>query len=224
MAIPSDELMATARELRSVLDTRLARRDRAGAVTTALDAVADERIGIADLYTLVLGPLLIETGTEWQRGAVKIWEEHYATATVRTIVESLYPAVAERAASTPQRGERVVLACPPGEQHDLGLRMLADRFALAGYDTFFLGADVPGTDLVDAVQTLDANMLVMSASTHVERALVRHAVQQVRELLPGVCLVIGGPAFVHDAEGYDDLLVGCGDLGLPGAEPPDPEA
>ena len=67
-----------AASLRAALDARLAARDRAGAVSAALDAVHDGSIEIGDLYTGVLGPLLVDTGSAWQRGAERVWEEHFA--------------------------------------------------------------------------------------------------------------------------------------------------
>ena len=49
--------------------------------------------------------------------------------------------VEERAPA--ERAAIVVMAAPDDEYHDLGLRMLADRFTLAGWRSHFLGAAVP---------------------------------------------------------------------------------
>jgi methanogenic corrinoid protein MtbC1 len=216
----TSETFARARALRDALDRALAQRDRAGAVSAALSAVAEETIGIADLYTLVLAPLMVDTGSAWQSGDLAVWEEHFATATVRTIVEALYPSVAKQAALAPRRDPRVILACPPGEQHDLALRMLTDRFALAGFEAYFLGADTPVTEIVDAVRTLDARLLVLSAATHYNRAALRATVAEIARQLPGVRIGVGGPAFLRDCEGFADQLLDPAELGLPGAPLP----
>jgi methanogenic corrinoid protein MtbC1 len=224
--LPGSELPqpATVSGLRSAIDAALAKRDRAAAITASLDAVQAGDISVPDLYALVLCPLMTDTGSAWQAGSARVWEEHYATATVRTIVEALAPRVAEESARAPRRDETVLLACPPAEYHDLGLRMLLDRFQLAGYDAHFLGADTPVPEICDAAERLGATLVVLSASTHYHRVRLREVVDSLRKGLPdSVRIAVGGPAFAHDAEGYSDLLLDLGDLGLT-SHAPDAEA
>ncbi len=209
--------------LRATLDARLAARDRSGAVLAALDAVRDGSIDIAELYTGVLGPLLIDAGTAWQQGTERVWEEHFASATVRTIVEALYPEVQRAREDVACDGKRVLLACPSGEQHDLGLRMVADRFALAGWEVDYLGPDTPTVEIIDAAQTLDSDLVVLSASTHFNRVLLREVIDEVQRKLPGVRIAVGGAAFVTDADSYRGLLLDESAFGLPGCHLPDPD-
>ncbi len=103
-------------------------------------------------------PLMVDTGAQWQAGSTRVWEEHFATATVRTIVDALYPEVAKAAAAAPARADSVLLACPPDEAHDLGLRMLADRFEIAGWHTHYLGANTPVAEIIDAARALDVDL------------------------------------------------------------------
>lgn len=195
-----------AAEIRSSIAERIAARDRAGAVSVAHTAVADGAISIDQLYCDVLIPLLVDTGESWQSGATPVWVEHYTTAVVRTIVESLVLAV-ERAAA-PRIGRTAVLACPSGEQHDLGLRMLNDRLILRGWDAHFLGADTPADDVVGAAQKLGADLVALSAATHYNMVLLRSFVDLVKRRLPGVRIGVGGPAFDCDHHWpAEDLLV-----------------
>ena len=210
--------------LRAALDARLAARDRAGAVAAALDAVHDDSIEIGDLYTRVLGPLLVDTGAAWQRGVERVWEEHFASATVRTIVEALYPDVVRVHDEVACVDKRVLLACPSGEQHDLGLRMVADRFTLAGWDVDYLGADTPTDEIIDAAQTLGSDLVVLSASTHFNRVLLRNVVSEVQQHLPGVRLAVGGAAFASDADSYRGLILDETAFGLPGCQLPESDA
>lgn len=204
-------------DLRARLDSALAARDRAGAVQAALGAVNDGTIGVADLYTAVLVPLLVDMGAAWQAGSTRIWQEHFTAAIVRTIVEALYPEVTRQASTAPKRGERVLLANPPQEQHDLGLRMLADRFELAGYDVTYLGADTPTDEIVHAARTVGATLVVLSASTHFNRVQLRTFVARIREGLPGVRIGVGGPAFAMDRDWPVRELLDPVALGLPGS-------
>ena len=190
---------AQANSLRATLDAHLASRDRTAVITAALHAIDSGIIGVADTYTLVLAPLLTDTGSAWQRGATRVWEEHYASAVVRTILEALAPRVIELAAKMHARDTTVLLACPPDEYHDLGLRMLFDRFLLAGYPAHFLGADTPVREISHAAETLGANLVVLSASTHYHRVALRQVVEDLARVLnPDVRIAVGGPAFARD--------------------------
>ncbi len=219
--LPSSPTPArVALELRRQLDERLRERDRDGAIRAGIDAVRDGRISVPDLYTQVLGPLMTDIGNRWQEGCTKVWEEHYTTNTIRNLVDSLAPEVMDAAASVPSLGKRVLMACPPGEQHDLGMRMLADRFRLAGWDVYYLGADTPVDEIIDAACTLKVALLVLSASTHFNRVLLRDVASRLRTGLPGVQLAVGGPAFAIDHHWPADELLDPVALGLPGAPPP----
>lgn len=197
-----------AAEIRSSLAERIAARDRTGAVAAAHSAVTDGRISIDRLYRDVLIPLLVQTGESWESGETPVWAEHYTTAVVRTIVESLALEVARASADVPKLGRTAVLACPTGEQHDLGLRMLTDRLILRGWDAHFLGADTPANDVVAAGRSLGADIVALSAATHYNLVLLRSFVDLVKRGLPGVRIGVGGPAFDCDHSWpAEDLLV-----------------
>jgi MerR family transcriptional regulator, light-induced transcriptional regulator len=204
----------------------LADHDKATAVRAAVEAVTSGDVEIPALYSDVLVRILADTGAAWQTGRAAIWEEHLASATVRTIVEILYPGVLKVKAAVEPAGRTVLLACPPEEGHDLGLRMVSDRFDMAGWTTYFLGPDTPVSEIADAARRLGADAIVMSSSTHFHRLAVRHAVDALKRELPGTDIWVGGPAFVGAATGWlpeeivdlDELLGGRAGGGAEGAD------
>ena len=185
-----------------VVAAALAAHDKAQAVQAAVEAVTSGAVSIPGLYRDVLTRILADTGAAWQTGATCIWEEHLASATVRTIVEILYPGVLKEKAGVDPSGRSVLLACPPEEGHDLGLRMVSDRFDMAGWTTYFLGPDTPVAEIADAARRLGVDAIVMSSSTHFHRVAVRHAVDALKKELPGVDIWVGGPAFIGAATGW----------------------
>jgi methanogenic corrinoid protein MtbC1 len=194
-------------ELREQLAARLQANDKPGAVNCAVEAVAAGRLDAAALYRDVLTPLLVDTGAAWQSGEVAVWQEHLASATVRTIVEMLYPEVLKAKAAAPPTGKKALLACPPQETHELGLRMVSDRFEMAGWTTYYLGADTPAPQIVEAARSLSVDAIVVSSSTHFHRVALRTFVDQLRRGLPGVRLWVGGAAFARDRDWPRDELV-----------------
>lgn len=190
----------TSEQLRQRLDSLLAEKNRPAAVRESIDAVATGTITVPELYVDVLSPVMTETGSRWQHGDIRVWEEHFASATVRTIIEALYPYVLDATADIESNGRAVLLACPPREQHDLGLRMLADRFALAGWTAHYLGTDTPVEEICRAATELEAELIVLSASTHFNRVLLRGHVDAVKKCSPNARVLVGGSAFTLDQE------------------------
>ncbi len=121
---------------------------------------------------------------------------------VRTVVEILYPGVLKAKLTVAPTGRRVLLAAPPEEAHDLGLRMVSDRFDMAGWTTYFLGADAPIDEVVDAARKLHVDAVVLSSATHFHRVALRAFVDQLERELPQVRVWVGGSAFVYGGEGW----------------------
>jgi MerR family transcriptional regulator, light-induced transcriptional regulator len=190
--------------LRGALDAALRDHDRDGAVRHALAALDAGAVTVPELYTM-LSATLVEVGAGWRSGATEVWQEHLTTGIVRTIVESCTFRV--EASAPLERPATVVLAAPDDEYHDLGLRMLADRFTLAGWRSHFLGADVPVDQLIAAVGHLAADAVALSASTHFHRLRLRTYVDTLADAHPDRTIWVGGPAFAYGHEGWSDEMV-----------------
>jgi DNA-binding transcriptional MerR regulator len=118
--------------------------------------------------TQVLEKGLAELGEGWYAGTVSVQQEHFASALVARRLNALF-AVAPK----PTRPERLLAACPPGEDHDLALLMLAFIMRWRGWEVIYLGADVP-------LEQLDATL----------RATSCHLVLSVAQTLPGAASLI----------------------------------
>ena len=106
-------------------------------------AAVENGLAIEDLYAHVLEPFLASVGQGWQEGRTAVWEEHLVVGAVRGAIEALYPKVLERKAQVEPIPLTVAFFCPPEETHDVGLRMLVDRFDLRGFRTIYVGAATP---------------------------------------------------------------------------------
>lgn len=137
--------------------------------------------------TEVARPLLVAVGEAWHTGSMTIGQEHLVASCVRAHLERK---LAECRAAV---HGRAVLACAPGERHDLGLLMLAVMLRADGWDCAYLGPDLPVADSVALARDAGASLLCFSVGTadagDALAAGLRHA-----ERPPGVEIVIGGLA------------------------------
>ena len=119
-------------------------------------------------------PLLHEFGDRWAAGELTVAQEHFASHLIRGRLLGLARGW-DRGA-----GPRAVLACPPGEQHDLALIVFGIALREQGWRVTFLGADTPVDLIVDTVGLLRPAALVLAA---VERARLE-AMEPVLQGLP----------------------------------------
>jgi methanogenic corrinoid protein MtbC1/transposase-like protein len=135
----------------------------------------------------VIVPCLVSVGDGWANGELSIGQEHLTTAAVRARLERT---LAERRGAV--RGVSV-LACAPGEQHELGLLMLACLLRADGWQVVYLGQATPVADAVAIAHEHEASLLALSVTMreHVE-ALERAFSSLGRAAAPAT--VIGGAA------------------------------
>lgn len=107
----------------------------------------------------VLVPALRSIGEGWARGEVSIGQEHFATNLLRGRLLGIARGWMSGA------GPVAVLACPPGEMHDLGLILFGLALRGRGWRIAFLGADTPVESMAESADALDAALVVIAALT-----------------------------------------------------------
>jgi MerR family transcriptional regulator, light-induced transcriptional regulator len=168
--------------------------DAAGAYRVASRAIA-EGMSIATLYQVVIAPAMHEMGRLWEKGAITVADEHMATALTHRVLGALRPpAFIDQSFEGVPKKPRAVLAAVQGEQHALGLRMAADLLEDAGYQTIYLGADVPTGALMQAIEAFSPDLLGLSATMPESAPTLEEVLAAVRDEHPGLNLLVGGQA------------------------------
>ena len=105
----------------------------------------------------IVGAAMKVIGDLWHREELGVDEEHRATGIVEEILTRL------SAVKVPEPAGSALLACPPGEQHDLPLRFVRLILEWSDWEAHSLGADVPWDALIEAVSELRPNLVLLSA-------------------------------------------------------------
>ena len=104
----------------------------------------------------VVLPYLHELGEAWERGQASVAQEHFASALVRGRLLGL--ARGWGGGSGPQ----ALLACPPDEQHDLGLIAFGLALRAHGWRITYLGQDTPLEAVAEQVERLSPHAVVLA--------------------------------------------------------------
>lgn len=154
----ADLLSATASDVLARLRTALDRYD--GAAAERLVDRCLLNLGLASAIQTVLLPYLRDLGTRWEKDEISVAQEHFASNAIRRRLL--------HAAEGWERGEGRValLACAPGEQHDIGLVCLGLALhSYHGWRVKYLGADTPLPDISRSARFLRPDVVVVSSVT-----------------------------------------------------------
>jgi DNA-binding transcriptional MerR regulator len=152
----------------------------------AAHVALDRLFGAFRLQTVIrdaILPFLHELGLRWERGEANVAQEHFASNILRGRLLGLARGWAEAA------GPRAVLACAPGELHDLPLICFGLALGARGWSITYLGPDTPIATIQETLRGREQALIVISAMT-AERF---HAVQtELTELARGFRVGLAG--------------------------------
>jgi MerR family transcriptional regulator, light-induced transcriptional regulator len=107
----------------------------------------------------VVLPYLHDLGVRWERGEASVAQEHFASNILRGRLFGLARGWAETS------GSRAVLACAPGELHDLPLISFGLALAARGWSITYLGPDTPISTIDETLDGSEQALVVISAMT-----------------------------------------------------------
>ena len=128
---------------------------------SAAQAVLDRLLSDLSLITVlrdVVVPYLAELGERWQRGTASIAQEHFASNVIRGRLGGLARGWGSG------HGPRAVLACPPGEQHDMGLMIFGIVLNRNGWRIDYFGASTPVEELERSVEARRPDLVVLAVT------------------------------------------------------------
>jgi DNA-binding transcriptional MerR regulator len=107
----------------------------------------------------VVLPCLQEIGDGWERGELSVAQEHFAANLIRGRLLALARGWGQGL------GPRALLACAPGELHDLGLISFGLALRARGWTITFLGPSTPVETLADTATTLEPELVTIASTS-----------------------------------------------------------
>jgi DNA-binding transcriptional MerR regulator len=159
-----------------------------------LDRIYDEALSVHSIdqtTTRLILPLLRRLGERWSRLAGAVAEEHFFATYLRSKLGARLQHSMRYAT-----GPRVVAACAPGEQHEIGLLLFALEAQAADLRILLLGADTPFEDVAIAQRRSGSDAVVISSSVDPAPGLLERALPKLvrRAAVP---VFVGGSTAVR---------------------------
>lgn len=111
-----------------------------------------------------------------------------------------------------------MLACTiSGDMHEMGIRMVSDFFELDGWDTFYMGANMPDANIITAIKDQRADVLALSVTMPFHISKAKNLISKIKSddalstlkiivggypfsLAPGLCNHIGADGYARNAK------------------------
>ncbi|MGB7450563.1 MAG: MerR family transcriptional regulator [Lysobacterales bacterium] len=144
----------------------------------------------------LLSPLLKEVGERWASGQGSIAEEHFFGFYLRNKLGARFHHRSQK-----QTGPKLLMACLPGDLHEIGLLLFALEASDHGFQTILLGANMPLEEYPDAIKKTGSDALVLSGT-------IEPGDEVIRVLLPRLVKKLSVPVFLGGnivASSFDEL-------------------
>ncbi|MDX1687039.1 MAG: MerR family transcriptional regulator [Candidatus Promineifilaceae bacterium] len=136
----------------------------------------------------VLQKGLSEIGRLWYQGEASAQQEHFASALAIRRLEAILAAT-----PPPTRPGRILIGCPPEEEHAFSALLLTLLLRRRGWDTVYLGANVPLERLQSTIERTEPDLVILAAQTLNTAASMLPVAELVQE--SGLPLAFGGRVF-----------------------------
>lgn len=126
-----------------------------------VDAHLRRQVPLLKIYVDLLTPAMAQVGQWYKAGEIDEAQEHLASG----ITERMMSRAMSLRSPSRKMDRTVILGCPPGNWHALGLRMVSDYLRLLGWKTLFLGANVPMESFLSTVRQHRPDLVLTSCAT-----------------------------------------------------------
>ncbi len=170
---------------------------------------------------------LHEIGEGWYKNKVSVQQEHFTSALAMRRIDAMLGV-----SPPPTRSGRILLACPPGEEHVFGQALLQLLLRRRGWDTIYLGSNVPIERMETSVEMTRPHVVVLSAqrlptaTTLMEMAMLLYGkgvtvaysgrifveAEDLRQRIPGYFL---GSTIVEALDAIEDLIPNAAPVPVP---------
>lgn len=105
----------------------------------------------------ILLPALSKVGDLWHQSKINIAQEHMFSSCVKRIILSLINSVQQNAINQPA----MLFATPSDEPHEFGILCCTLLASVHRYRCYYLGANLPAPDIIEASQHLKPDIMVL---------------------------------------------------------------
>ncbi|MDQ0428965.1 methanogenic corrinoid protein MtbC1 [Planomicrobium stackebrandtii] len=143
-----------------------------------------------ELYQLVLTPAMYWIGELWEKNIITVADEHLATA----ICDFVVSVTEVRRPLQNIHKKKVMVLGPEGEDHYIGLKMVASLFKENGWEVQYLGPNLPLDAAIDSAKRWKPDVIALSAALAYRLPILKKYAETFTSLDFKPTVILGGRA------------------------------
>lgn len=127
----------------------------------------------------VLLPALKTIGDLWHEGRLSVAQEHWFSGCLKRILLGMLNTLNTHSEQEPA----MLFATPSKEPHEFGILLCCMLAAAQNYRCYYLGADLPGEDIVEAIEHLQPDIVVIGLTQDPPETATLHQLRYIGDRL-----------------------------------------
>lgn len=165
---------------------------RRGQCAAMVEHYLNRNLPVIEIYEQLFRPALYQIGDLWAAERLPAATEHMVTGIIDTLMKEMQPRITP--AEHKQPG--AVIAAVEGEAHQIGARMAADVFTMAGWRVRFLATLPSAHELRRLIADLKPHLLCLSITIPGYEDALGATLDMLGGRFPDLMVVIGGQGLV----------------------------
>lgn len=154
----------------------------------------EEGIKPKEIYTELFQKSMYQVGRMWDNCKINIANEHLATTITESMINIIYPVINK----IPKNGKKAIIACIDKEFHNLGAKIISDFFEINGWNTFYLGANMPVNDFLKMIEEKQPQIIGLSFNFYMNLPRLIKFIEAIKEKFPEQKIIVGGQGFNNE--------------------------
>ncbi|KZZ85122.1 cobalamin B12-binding domain-containing protein [Bacillus sp. SJS] len=141
-------------------------------------------------------------GELWEENVITVADEHVASHVCKNLLSYKYYHMMKHPHEVrPLKKKKAMFFCVEGEEHDLGVHMIANYFQENGWESQCLGANLPLEHALDFADKYQPEVIGISVNIAYNLPLINKYIYELEKLPFGPTIMVGGKlAESHDLE------------------------
>lgn len=164
-----------------------------------VDNLVEQNVSVKEIFLGLFQRSMYRIGQMWEKERCSIGNEHVATK----IIEGLIEYVAANNLKDRTGKKLALITCIDKEYHELGARMVAGFLEALGWNTLFVGANIPPSETIKFIREKTPDVVGISSSFYINITRLISLIQLIKDEFPEQEIIVGGQSL---AEGRSECL------------------
>lgn len=153
-----------------------------------ISGLINDKVDTKEIYEKFIQKSMYRVGELWDKCRLTIAEEHRASEITREILAFINVSRSKQISTN----KSIVITCVQKELHELGPRIISDYFELKGWNSTYLGTNLPDKELLKFIKQRKPDLVGISNNFYMNVTKLLELLDRIKSTFPEQKIIIGG--------------------------------